>query len=97
MPTLLSVRRFFQAFLFLFVLSCGHDPRVENLETSVGRLAQADMIRQFGYPQRVKRLPPKNTEVWEYEFLAGDSRCVGYRIYFDEDQRSERWEKTACR
>lgn len=97
MSTLLSVYRFFPTFLFLFVLSCGHDPRVENLETSVGRLAQADMIRQFGYPQRLKRLPPKNTEVWEYEFLAGGSRCVGYRIYFDEDQRSERWEKTACR
>ncbi|MCA1958672.1 MAG: hypothetical protein LDL14_09115 [Nitrospira sp.] len=97
MSTLLSTRRFFPAFLFLGILSCSHDPRVENLETSVGRLAQADMIRQFGYPQRVKRLPPKNTEVWEYEFLAGDSRCVGYRIYFDEDQQSEHWEKTACR
>ncbi|MCP9456252.1 MAG: hypothetical protein NNA18_09135 [Nitrospira sp.] len=81
----------------IFFLSCDHQPRVETLEASVGTLTQPELIQQFGYPQRLKRLPPQNTEVWEYEFLAGDSRCVGYRIYFDEDQRSERWEKIACR
>jgi hypothetical protein len=80
----------------LLVLSCGHEPRMEDLEAGIGRLAQDDLIRQFGYPQRLKKLPPGN-EVWDYEFLAGHSRCVGYRVYFDEEQRSQRWEKTACR
>ncbi|MCP9439337.1 MAG: hypothetical protein NHB36_05575 [Nitrospira sp.] len=96
MATSLSVSRFFLALLLLLVLSCSHDPRVENLEAAVGRLAQTDMIRQFGYPLRLKKLPLTNTEVWEYEFLAGGSRCVGYRIYFDEDQRSQRWEYMPC-
>jgi hypothetical protein len=35
--------------------------------------------------------------VWDYEFLAGNSRCVGYRVYFDEDRRSQRWELRNCR
>ena len=53
------------------------------------------MIRQFGYPQRLKKLPT-GTEVWDYEFLSGNSRCVGYRVFFDEDQRSTRWESQDC-
>jgi hypothetical protein len=47
-------------------------------------------------PQRLKKLPLGN-EVWDYEFLAGNSRCVGYRVYFDEGRRSQRWERMACR
>jgi hypothetical protein len=69
---------------------------MENLEAGIGHLSQDDLIRQFGYPQRLKKLPSGN-EVWDYEFLAGNSRCVGYRVYFDEEQRSRRWENTACR
>jgi hypothetical protein len=34
--------------------------------------------------------------VWDYEFLAGNSRCVGYRVFFDENQRSQRWEPMNC-
>jgi len=68
---------------------------VEGFEASIGRLAQTDMIRQFGYPQRIKKLST-GTEVWDYEFLAGNSRCVGYRVFFDEDQRSQRWEPRDC-
>jgi hypothetical protein len=81
----------------ILLLSCHYPPRVEDLEASVGTLTQPEMIRQFGYPQRLKRVPPGNTEIWEYEFLAGDSRCIGYRVYFDEQQRSQRWERIACR
>jgi hypothetical protein len=80
---------------FLFA-SCSHQARVENFETSIGHLAQDELIRQFGYPQRLKRLK-SGTEVWDYEFLSGRSRCVGYRVFFDEDRQSKRWEPIACR
>jgi hypothetical protein len=80
----------------LLLLSCSLDPRVEEFEAGIGQIAQDDMIRRFGYPQRLKKLSLGN-EVWDYEFLAGNSRCVGYRVYFDEDRRSRRWERTACR
>lgn len=96
--TMTFIRRlcFFVPFCFLpLLLSCGH-PRVEAFEAGVGRLTQDDMIRQFGYPQRLKQLP-SGTEVWEYEFLSGNSRCVGYRVFFDEDRRSTKWEPLACR
>ncbi len=76
--------------------ACSHQPRLEAFENSIGQIAQDDLIRRFGYPQRLKKLPLGN-EVWDYEFLAGNSRCVGYRVYFDEEQRSQRWERTACR
>jgi hypothetical protein len=75
-------------------LSCSH-PRVDEFEASIGQIAQDDMIRRFGYPQRLKKLPT-GSEVWDYEFLAGNSRCVGYRVYFDEDRRSTRWEPRNC-
>jgi len=82
-------------FLLGFLLSCSH-PRVDEFEASIGQIAQDDLIRRFGYPQRLKKLPT-GTEVWDYEFLAGNSRCVGYRVYFDEDRRSQRWEPQRCR
>lgn len=81
--------------LFLLV-SCSHEPRVEEFEARIGQIAQDDVILRFGYPQRLKKLPA-GIEVWDYEFLAGNSRCIGYRVYFDEDRRSQRWERTACR
>ena len=86
------------ALVFLSVLtaSCRHHPRVEAFETSVGHLHQDELIRQFGYPQRLKRLK-SGTEVWDYEFLSGHSRCVAYRVFFDEDRQSTRWESIACR
>ncbi|MEK7235077.1 MAG: hypothetical protein AAB242_00555 [Nitrospirota bacterium] len=68
---------------------------MEEFEASIGRIAQDDMIRRFGYPQRLKKLPP-GIEVWDYEFLAGNSQCVGYRVFFDEDRRSTRWESRDC-
>jgi hypothetical protein len=68
---------------------------VEQFETSIGQTTQDDLIRTFGYPQRIKKLPTGN-EAWDYEFLAGGSRCVGYRVFFDEDRRSQRWEKAGC-
>jgi hypothetical protein len=34
--------------------------------------------------------------VWDYEFLSGRSRCVGYRVYFDQERRSQRWETRDC-
>lgn len=77
------------------LLSCSH-PRVDEFESSIGHRTQDDLIRRFGYPQRLKKLP-QGTEVWDFEFLAGNSRCVGYRVYFDESGRSERWEMTGCR
>jgi hypothetical protein len=80
--------------LLPLLLSCS-SPRVESFEASIGQLAQADLVQQFGYPQRLKKLPT-GTEVWDYEFLAGSSRCVGYRVFFDEDQRSKRWEPREC-
>jgi len=55
-------------------LSCSHQPRVEELEASIGHLGQDDLIRQFGYPQRLKKLP-SGGEAWDYEFLAGGSRA----------------------
>ncbi|NWF72796.1 MAG: hypothetical protein HXY51_07150 [Nitrospirae bacterium] len=54
------------------------------------------MTRRFGYPQRLKKLPT-GSEVWDYEFLAGHSQCVGYRVYFDQDRQSQRWEPQRCR
>ena len=88
-------------FLFLSLgwvslLSCAHEPRVEALEGAVGSLTQSELTRQFGYPQRFKKLP-SGGEVWEYEFLSGNSRCVGYRVYFDQELRSTRWDPSPCR
>ena len=80
--------------LLPLLLSCSH-PRLEDFEDSIGQLAQDDMIRRFGYPQRLKKLQT-GSEVWDYEFLAGNSRCVGYRVYFDGDRRSTRWEPRDC-
>ncbi|MDO8357058.1 MAG: hypothetical protein Q7U76_11765 [Nitrospirota bacterium] len=80
--------------LLLSLLSCSH-PRVEEFEASIGQIGQDDMIRRFGYPQRLKRLPP-GIEAWDYEFLSGNSRCVGYRVYFDEDRQSTHWEPRSC-
>jgi hypothetical protein len=81
----------------LLLASCSHPPpRVEDFEAAIGRLTQDELTRRFGYPQRLKRLP-SGVEVWEYEFLAGHSRCVGYRVLFDQDRRSQRWEETPCR
>ncbi|HXV69533.1 MAG TPA: hypothetical protein VD738_11475 [Nitrospira sp.] len=80
----------------LFLLSCSHKPRVEEFEAGIGHLGQDELIRRFGYPQRLKKLPT-GREVWDYEFLAGNSRCVGYRVYFDEDRHSHRWESASCR
>jgi hypothetical protein len=87
---------FFPGLLLPLLLSCSHEPRVEEFEARIGQIAQDDLIRRFGYPQRLKKVPLGN-EVWDYEFLAGNSRCVGYRVYFDEDRRSQRWERMACR
>jgi hypothetical protein len=69
---------------------------VEDFETSIGQLTQDELTRRFGYPQRLKRLS-NGAEAWEYEFLSGQSRCVGYRIYFDTELRSQRWEPIPCR
>ena len=85
----------FPGCLLSLLLSCSH-PRVDEFEASIGQIAQDDMIHRFGYPQRLKKLPT-GSEVWDYEFLAGNSRCVGYRVYFDEDRRSQRWEPLRCR
>jgi hypothetical protein len=85
----------FPACLLPFLLSCSQ-PRVEEFEASIGEITQDDMTRRFGYPQRLKKLPT-GSEVWDYEFLAGNSRCVGYRVYFDENRRSQRWEPQRCR
>ncbi|NJL16370.1 MAG: hypothetical protein HC938_03415 [Nitrospira sp.] len=57
---------------------------------------QDELIHRFGYPQRLKRLR-SGTEAWDYEFLSGHSRCVGYRVFFDADRQSKRWEHIACR
>ena len=86
----------FPIIVFLCLASCHHDPRVESFERSIGHLSQAELTRQFGYPQRLKQLKTGG-EVWEYEFLSGNSRCVGYRVYFDEDLLSRRWEPAVCR
>src|SRR5262245_22040861 len=69
--------------------------RVEEFESSIGIATQDELIHRFGYPQRLKQ-SPNGTEVWDYEFLAGQSRCVGYRVYFDPDRRSQRWEPRNC-
>jgi hypothetical protein len=80
----------------LLLASCSYPPRVETFENSIGRLTQAELTRQFGYPQRVKKLPTGG-EVWEYKFLSGNSRCVGYRVYFDQELLSQRWDYAPCR
>ena len=84
----------FPVCLLTLLLSCNH-PRVEEFEASIGQITQDDMTRRFGYPYRLKKLP-SGSEVWDYEFLAGNSRCVGYRVYFDENRRSQRWESRDC-
>jgi hypothetical protein len=87
---------FLSAGLLPLLWSCSHQPRLEEFENSIGLLGQEELIRQFGYPQRLKKLPD-GIEVWDYEFLAGNSRCVRYRVYFDERRRSERWKREDCR
>ena len=77
-------------------LACSHPSRMEEFKHGIGRLNQSELTRQFGYPQRLKRLST-GQEVWEYEFLSGRSRCVGYRVFFDEDGRSRKWEPQDCR
>lgn len=84
------------ASLLILASACTHQPRVEEFEAGIGQLSQDQLTRRFGYPQRLKRLPT-GAEVWEYEFLAGQSRCVGYRVYFDTELRSQRWESIVCR
>jgi hypothetical protein len=69
---------------------------VADFETSIGHLDQDELIRRFGYPQRLKQLG-SGTEAWDFEFLSGNSRCVGYRVFFDEDRFSQRWEYIPCR
>jgi len=93
----------FSAYLFvaswlsvLIMSACAHSPQVEEFEASIGRTAQADLISRFGYPQRIQKLP-NGTEIWGYEFLSGQSRCVGYRVFFDEALNSQRWEHAPCR
>jgi hypothetical protein len=81
--------------LVTLLLSCSH-PHVDEFEASIGQIAQDDLIRRFGYPQRLRKLP-NGREVWDYEFLAGNSRCVGYRVYFDVGRKSQRWEAQRCR
>ncbi len=76
--------------------ACTHPPRVKEFEAGIGRLSQDELTRRFGYPQRLKRLS-NGVEVWEYEFLAGQSRCIGYRVYFDTELRSQKWDSIACR
>lgn len=76
--------------------ACSHPPRMEEFESGIGRFTQHELTRQFGYPQRLKRLP-NGQEVWEYEFLSGGSRCIGYRVLFDEEGRSRQWEPNPCR
>lgn len=78
----------------LFLCACA-GPRVEEFESSVGIVTQDELIHRFGYPQRLKQTL-NGTEMWDYEFLAGRSRCVGYRVYFDQDRRSQRWEQRDC-
>jgi hypothetical protein len=80
--------------LLPLLLSCTN-PRVEEFEASIGQISQDDMTRRFGYPQRLKKIQT-GSEVWDYEFMAGNSRCVGYRVYFDEKRRSQRWESRDC-
>ena len=82
--------------LLLSLSSCVHPPRVEEFEASIGQLTQDELTRRFGYPQRLKRLS-NGAEAWEYEFLSGQSRCVGYRVYFDRELRSQKWEPIPCR
>jgi len=82
--------------LLLLLISCVHPPRVEEFEAGIGQLTQDELTRRFGYPQRLKRLS-SGAEAWEYEFLSGQSRCVGYRVYFDRDLRSQKWESIPCR
>jgi hypothetical protein len=84
------------AFFSVVMTSCIHPPRVDDFEARIGHVTQDDLIHHFGYPQRLKRLR-SGTEAWDYEFLSGHSRCVGYRVYFDENQRSQRWEYIPCR
>lgn len=82
--------------LFMLITACAHHPRVENFEASIGHMTQDELIRDFGYPQRLKKLP-NGSEAWDYEFLAGRSQCIGYRVFFDQELRSQRWEPMACR
>lgn len=96
MSAFLTVRLMLSACLFMPLLSCGHEPRVEEFEAGIGRLTQDELTRLFGYPQRIKRLQTGD-EAWDYEFLSGKSRCVAYRVFFDSELRSRRWEPLVCR
>ena len=85
-------------FLLMLILltACAHPGQVEDFEASIGKASQDELISRFGYPQRLRKLPD-GSEVWGYEFLAGKSRCVGYRVFFDQDLRSQRWGTAPCR
>ena len=76
--------------------ACAHNPHVDEFEESIGKVSQDELVRRFGYPQRMQKLPSGN-EVWGYEFLAGQSGCVGYKVFFDDHLRSQRWESAPCR
>lgn len=92
-----SPSAFIAAWLLALIMSaCAHSPQVEEFEASIGKATQADLVSRFGYPQRFQKLP-NGTEIWGYEFLSGQSRCVGYRVFFDQDLRSQRWERAHCR
>jgi hypothetical protein len=96
--TMKSRRVYVSLTICLLVLaSCAHSPpRVDEFEAAIGRATQDELARRFGYPQRLKKLA-RGTEAWDYEFLAGRSRCVGYRVFFDEERRSTNWESMPCR
>lgn len=94
-PPIPAVVQIAACYLGLFFLVSCASSRMAELESSVGRATQAEMTARFGYPQRLKKA--KDGEAWEYEFVAKDGQCVGYRVFFDNDLRSQRWEPLACR
>ncbi|MCS6286546.1 MAG: hypothetical protein H8K08_14065 [Nitrospira sp.] len=96
LPKLTPLSTILFASTLMLLPACTHQPRVEEFEAGIGQLSQDELTRRFGYPQRFKRLS-SGAEAWDYEFLAGQSRCVGYRVYFDTELRSQKWESIACR
>lgn len=96
LPKITPLSTILFASTLIFFSACVHQPRVEEFESAIGRMTQDELTRHYGYPQRFKRLS-NGAEAWDYEFLAGQSRCVGYRVFFDTELRSQKWESIACR
>ncbi len=80
--------------LLAILVSCA-PYRVEYLEDSLRQTTQEELVRKFGYPQRLKRAG-NGDQVWEYDFQGKESNCASYAITFDAEEQLRHWERRDC-